>query len=416
MKKLLSILLSLCLVFSVIAVMASCDNGSVEEKTTQKEETTTENKFDGVTDGESVENTTEETSAEETESESESESESVTDEATTAEEVSTEELEGMYYDEENKIYHIYDAEGLYAFGAMVNDLYYNATDVYYLEECTISIDADIDCKDMPSWEPMVVCDWYDVVFEGNNHTIKNLKIDGVDAADAQDYGIAGQKTNMDNAFIGLLYSSVVTIQNLKFEGCVVTCYGQQNAIIVGWVAQSGEVTDLTISNCEVYDCKVLGYMPYGEGAEHAIGFRCAAFIGANFGGYVTLTKCRAESIVLTGFHNLAAFVGFDGVDCVYLEDCTATDIDITFSYTVASYTATNKEMNPEGSTYNKVFVDPFFCKAQWDDHLADELANGNSYTLVVYHDYEDPNAPEYDPENFRSGVYNYDYQYIGKAD
>ncbi len=375
MKKFLAIFLSTCLILAGCISFASCQTD--EENNNTSASTTAQNT-------ESQETTAAETT--------EQSSETATEETTTEEETDDSDSQGGLISVEDGIIHISNAEQLYAFNDYVN------IDYEDLSGLTISIDADINCNDMPVWEPLYLDGGADdLVIEGNNHTISNIRIVGEDG-------------EQNNGFIGIYSGTNLTIQNLNMSDFYIEAYGQQNAAFIGYI---GANTTVDIKNCEVYNLEINGYMDnYSEGHKN-IAFRCAGFVGGNFGGFVTIENCRAETLKMTGFHNLAAFVGYDAVDGLTLLDCSALDIDITFSYTESpSYTVTNDHRETTDQMYNVVFVDPFYCNAKWTEHLELDEGNGNTWDQVFYHDNEDPNAPTYTPDKFRSGVYDYDYDYI----
>lgn len=282
-------------------------------------------------------------------------------------------------------------EDLINLNKMVNDDYED------LSDCTISIDADINCKSIENWKPLeIYAD--NLTILGNDHKITNLTIIAEDGV-------------KNNGFIGFFNGENLLIKDLHLMDFKMEVYGAQAAALIGYI-DAGSIVE--IDNCEVYNLEINGYMDnYSEGHKN-IGFRISGFVGGNFGGYVTIKNCVAETFKLCGFHNLSAFVGYDMADGVTLLDSSATDIDITFSYTEApGYTITNDHRTTStDGTFNGVFVDPFYNSSKWEDHLQRDLDNGNTYNSVVYHDHEDPNAPAYDPDHLRSGLYDYDYNYI----
>ncbi len=129
--------------------------------------------------------------------------------------------------------------------------------------------------------------------------------------------------------------------------------------------------------------------------KHPICFRTSAFVGHNMSGFSDFVDCSAEDITLSGFHNLAAFVGYDGantVDEYCFKDCSVKNYNFTFSYCVsASYTIDQQQK----------FVSVFYNASNRSDSINFVADEGNTYTGVTYYDRSNDDEAYY-PENFRS--------------
>ena len=111
-------------------------------------------------------------------------------------------------------------------------------------------------------------------------------------------------------------------------------------------------------------------------------------------GQLGFLDCHVENIKLSGFHNMAGFVGYGSVtlDDFAFENCSVKNADFTFSYCLSdAYTV----------DMPRKFVSVFFNHAQWVDKVEATVEMGNTFEGVSYYDWTDDNA-EYTPADFRS--------------
>ena len=129
---------------------------------------------------------------------------------------------------------------------------------------------------------------------------------------------------------------------------------------------------------------------------HSIAMRVGGFVGyIGEDGEASFRACTAEDLTLSGFHNLAGFVGYDGsggLDASDFTACSVRDAHITFSYCMAeSYTPDQPQK----------FVSVFYNATDWADSTAACAEAGNVYTDVIFYDWAN-DSTAYTPENFRS--------------
>lgn len=361
MKRFITLLLSMMLVLSLAATMFACDQGQQSENPT---ETPTQEPAE--------QDTTEEVTTEQ----------DTTDEGTTEEETtvrSSEPVEGAI--------NIGTAEELIAWA---NTIIEDGTDYY---DIVINFTADIDLAGY-NWIPIDGTFLDCVTFEGNGHTIKNMTIEGTDesipdATRSMAYGygfIQNVEYNM-------------TFRNLNFDGAHITAWERHVGVFVGHMFGNAW---LTFENCHVTNFTLDGWMDYKNQREqggHNIGFRVAGFVGATFAGTVDFVDCTVKNGKMNGFHNLAAFVGYDAygavsVDC--FENCHAENLEMTFSYCLSDkYTVDMSEK----------FVSVFYNDPNWVDNIDDFADTGNTFKGIYFIDYTNPEAV-YEPTNFRSWSYD----------
>ena len=384
MKKLIALLLCLLLALSCVATLASCDSDKTEE-TTAKNETTTAAPSEETT--EATEETTdaaeETTDAVEETTEATEETSDVADESGDASDETQGSIDDTEYDPELYVV-IRNAEDLMAFNKSVNE------DYEYYDNMTIVLTADIDMTGY-TWIPLDGTCLMGTTFEGNNHTVSNLRI-----ADSEyEEGMAPPNGEKGCGFVGAACSDI-TFLNWTFLNTTVTAYDQA----VGNFLGSIRTGSAWFENCKSIGFTVDGWMDYDNqdraAGGHSISFREAGFIGHIVGGgSASFTDCAVENITLTGFHNLAGFVGYDGggmLDAFCFENCTVKNANFTFSYCMSdSYTI----------DMPRKFVSVFYNSGNWADNIDDCLDMGNDYLDVYFFDATDNNA-EYSPVDFRS--------------
>ena len=373
MKKLTALLLCLLMCLSCVAALASCDSTGTPEETTVKTETTTA----------PAEDTTEAPTEEVTETPTEEVTETPTEDATSEEtgepSGDTQAPDDTEYDPELYVV-IRSAEDLMAFNKAVNE------DMEFFDDMTVVFTADIDMTGY-TWTPLDGNSLYNVTFEGNGHTVSNLKF----ADYAPEQGTAAAE--MGSGFVGVVTMDLF-FKNLHFDTAEVTAYERAVGCFVG--LQNGGFIEF--ENCSVKNFTAEGWMDYNnqdrENGGHPISFRLAGFVGHNMNGGLSFLNCHVENIKLSGFHNMAGFVGYAcaSVDEFCFENCSVKNLECTFSYCLsASYTV----------DMPKKYVAVFFNHCQWVDKTDACLEMDNAYQDVYYYDWTDNNA-EYSPTDFKS--------------
>ena len=364
MKRIITMLLAMMLVLSLAATMFACDQGDTNP------EETTETPTEAPTEAPS-----------ETESETETETETETEsEEETTEDKTSQPVEGAI--------NISTAEELIAWA---NTIIEDGTD--YMD-VTVNFTADIDLSGY-NWIPIDGAYLDCVTFEGNGHTISNLTMAGnpdhmPDAIHNYAYGFGF----IQNAEYDL------TFKNLNFDNVNITAWERHVGVLVGNVYGNAW---LTVENVHLTNINLNGWMDYTnqdpETEGHPISFRVAGFVGAVFAGTLEFYDCSIKEAKMSGFHNLAGFVGYDATGALSADNftnCHVENIEMTFSYCQSdSYTADQP----------RKFVSVFYNANNWVDNIDDFTDTDNSYKGVYFIDYTDPDSV-YDPNNFRSWTYD----------
>ena len=363
MKKLTALLLCLLL---CVAAFAACapDTGTTEETTDATE----------VGTAAPSEETT--AAAEET---TEAIVEDTVAEETTAAGEETQDPADQEYDPELYVV-IRTAEDLMALNKAAVE------DGEYFDDMTVIFLADIDMTGY-TWTPMAGDSFYGVTFEGNGHTISNLQFAVHEPAPGTTADQIG------SGFIGISTGDL-TFQNLTIDTATVTAFERAVGCFVG--VQTGGY--ISFENCSVKNFTADGWLDYNNQDRandgHPISFRLAGFVGHNMAGQLYFNKCHVENVKLSGFHNMAAFVGYGSamLDEYAFEECTVKNLECTFSYCLSdSYTV----------DMPRKFVSVFFNHAQWIDKVDACVEMGNTFEGVSYYDWTDDNA-EYTPSDFAS--------------
>ena len=272
------------------------------------------------------------------------------------------------------------AEDLMAFNKAVNE------EGVYFDDMTVTFLADIDMEGH-EWIPLDGSFLMDVTFEGNGHTIRNLQF----AEYAPEAGT--DPSQMGSGFVGVANLDM-TFQNLTIDTARVTAYERAVGCFVG-VQTNGFIS---FENCAVKNFTADGWMDYGNqdraNGGHPISFRLAGFVGHNLAGQLYFNSCHVENVKLSGFHNLAAFVGYGSatLDAYAFEDCTVKNLECYFSYCMSNAYTIDQP---------KKYVSVFFNAADWVDNVELCVEMGNTFEGVSYYDWSDDNA-EYTPADFRS--------------
>ena len=367
MKKLTALLLCLVLCLSCVAIMASCDTTP-----DQPTDTTVSNDTTAAPTEETTEAPTEEVTEETTEETTDATEETTEGDAETSD-------PNVEYDPETHVV-ISSAEDLMAFNKAVNE------DFEYFDDMTVVFTADIDMTGY-EWIPLDGNCLFGVTFEGNGHTISNLKF--VDHDPEQ----GTPASEMGSGFVGVAPCDM-TFQNLTIDTASVTAYERAVGCFVG-VQTNGYIW---FENCYVKNFTADGWVDYAnqnrDEGGHPISFRLAGFVGHNMAGNLGFLKCHVENVKLSGFHNMAAFVGYGSVtlDEFAFEECSVKNLECTFSYCMSdAYTV----------DMPRKFVSVFFNHAQWVDKVQACVDMGNTFEGVSYYDYTNDNA-EYTPADFIS--------------
>lgn len=300
-------------------------------------------------------------------------------------------------------------EDLMLFNRFVNyelDESFYPSDWFAVDGQTVVLTADIDLSGY-EWIPLDGESLFDVVFDGQGHTIKNMNIKYNTERD-----VTGIESALGSGFVGTVaQGTYLTFKNITFEDAYVTARERHVGCLVGRNYGECSFEDITIKNFTVD-----GWCDYNNGKAETDGypicFRIGGIVGTTFGGYVDFTNCTVDGMLASGFHNLVGILGCDNVTGgsvtgYSFEGCHVENVKLVFSYCLsASYTV----------DMPRKFVSVFFNAAgnNWVDSVDDCLDNGNTYANVTYYDWtsteeydengnKDINAmEEYDAAQFRS--------------
>lgn len=369
MKKFLSLALCLAVLLSCAMIFSACDKGNdpkeTEAQTNAKTEAPTETPTEAPTETP-------------TEAPTEDNGEENTDpgeDATTDDNGDNGDYDPEYYVVINT------AEDLMAFNKAVNE----DGEVYF--DMTIVFTADIDLTGY-TWIPLNGLAFDYTTFDGNGHTISNMEI-----IHEPEQGTSPDQIGA--GFIGVATGDVI-FQDITFDNCKITAYERAVGNLIGCVTGGF----MTFENVNVKNFTVDGWMDYAnqnrDEGGHPINFRSAGFIGHIMaaGSSADFLNCHVENIKLSGFHNLAGFIGYasQSIDEYCFENCSVTNAEFTFSYCMAdAYTIDQP----------KKYVSVFYNAANWADNLDYVLEAGNTFSSVSYFDWSDDNT-EYTAGEFRS--------------
>ncbi len=253
---------------------------------------------------------------------------------------------------------------------------------------TVVFLADIDLTGY-LWTPLDGTRLRNVTFDGRGHTLSHLEfLPHEPAATAPD--------EIGSGFVGVS-TGALTFRDITFDHAHVTAYERAVACLVG-LNDAGDAT-LTFDHVRVTHFTADGWMDYrnqtAETGGHPVSTLLGGFIGHNRSGHATFTDCTVEDLALSGFSNLAAFVGYDSTGAIRPRDFTGCRVDgatLTFSYCLA------ENYTPD---MPRKFVSVFYNATDWADSTEGCLAGGNAYTDVYFMDHASGSRP-YAPEDFRS--------------
>ena len=173
--------------------------------------------------------------------------------------------------------YIFNATDLVAFSNAINNK--TLTTVY----TNVSLQSDVDLKNY-SWTPI---NWYtnygdyDLNFDGNNHTISNLTVEGLKKV----------------GFFGA--GSRVYVKNVIFDKANVKGINHVGVII-------GGTDDCGVENCTVKNSTVLSYVKDNDDGDKAgaiVGYLCSQPTA-----YVK--GCTVENCSVTGYRDVGGVVGY----------------------------------------------------------------------------------------------------------
>lgn len=276
------------------------------------------------------------------------------------------------------------AADLMAFGRAVNEGWSDFRDM------TVVIVDDVDMSGQV-WTPLDGNRLVGVTFEGFGHTISGLRL-----AD-HEYPVDEEPGNRHKGcgFVGVAAGNL-TFRNLTFASTGVDAYDHSVGNFVGAI-RDGLVE---FENCHSLGFTANGWMDWfhrdPQSGGHSIAMRMGGFVGyISEGGRATFDRCSVKELTLSGFHNMAGFVGYDGsgqLDASDFSDCLVEEAEITFSYCLAEgYTADQPQK----------FVSVFYNSQSWTDTVAGCVQAGNRYADVTYYDWAD-DGTAYTPDNFIS--------------
>lgn len=272
--------------------------------------------------------------------------------------------DGFIYNGTEKVYEIFNADGLVYFAQSVNggNSYTNQT---------IVLTDDIDLAGI-EWEPIDAWkgELSNAVIDGNGNTVYNLTIHGEGQGRL---GFIGENT------------STMTIKDLTFSGAEITNSGSFSAVVIGY--QYGAVT---LTNVDVTDSKVFGR----ESTDDVKDIRIGGLVGfsiLNDGAKLYLTNCDVTGSEFYGYHNVAGLVGT-------LYDCWG-DVNASYgngayvpkeAWSMTSCNVTDCRFTIDGPSANYVngfAVDSAYVKT-FDEATAafEELGNtqsGNTFTYTA---------------------------------
>ncbi|MBQ9779525.1 MAG: hypothetical protein IJW00_01135 [Clostridia bacterium] len=373
MKKFLSLTLCLAVLLSCALIFAACDNSGktneTEANTSAKTEAPTQAPADDATEAP-------------TETPTEAPTEEVTDPDEDGTEDGTTDGSGDNGDYDPEYYVVINsAEDLMNFNKAVNE----DGEVYF--DMTIVLTDDIDLTGY-TWVPLDGYAFDYTTFDGNGHTISNMEI----VHEPEQGTLADQ---IGAGFVGVARGDIY-FEDITFDNCKVTAYERAIGCLIGCVTGG----TMSFENVNVKNFTVDGWMDYAnqdrENGGHPISFRSAGFIGHIMaaGSSADFYNCHVDGIKLSGFHNMAGFIGYASqtVDEYCFEDCSVSNAEFTFSYCMSdSYTV----------DMPRKFVSVFYNAANWADNIDYCIEQGNTFSSVSYFDWTDDNK-EYTAGEFRS--------------
>ena len=210
----------------------------------------------------------------------------------------------LYFNGVEESYHhefIGSADSLFAFAKSVNE----GNDSWNGQKVVLVANVDLNNK---LWTPIgqTGATQFKGIFDGQNFTIKNLKID----ASAQ------TGANYSSGIFGWLNNA--TVKNLTVENATVT--GNHNvAVIAGYMETAG----CTINNCHVINATVVAHHANGD----ACGDKVGVIVGHAGNAGVKVENCTATKSTVTAGRDAGQIAG--AAIATNVTGCAATDVTVT---------------------------------------------------------------------------------------
>lgn len=200
----------------------------------------------------------------------------------------------------NGVYSISNANGLFAFAKSVN------VDGKTYSGKTVKLTADIDLNNAV-WTPVgqTGATQFLGTFDGDNHTISNLKINNAD-----------KSANCSSGLFGWLNSAIV--KNVTIAGANVA--GHHN---VGTIAGYMETSGCTIENCHVSNATISCTSANSE----ANGDKCGGIVGHAGNAGVKVKDCSVSNSSISAGRDAGQVVG--AALEVNVVNCTASEVTVT---------------------------------------------------------------------------------------
>ena len=197
-----------------------------------------------------------------------------------------------------------NAEGLVKFAKQVNEAKMSYAD----KKLTFELGADIDLTGI-NWEPIGQTgnQQFQGVFDGKNHTIKNLTINKESTSNAVAAGFFGWLNNGAN------------IKNIKFDGVKITANGY-TGVVAGYI-ENHVTPEAQISNCHVNNATISSKV---NGA--AKGAKVGGIVGI-FTDPAYVTNCSVSNTNIDAARDAGQIVGATYIGRVV--NCTATNVNVT---------------------------------------------------------------------------------------
>ena len=197
-----------------------------------------------------------------------------------------------------------NAEGLVKFAKQVNEAKMSYAD----KKLTFELGADIDLTGI-NWEPIGQTgnQQFQGVFDGKNHTIKNLTINKESTSNAVAAGFFGWLNNGAN------------IKNIKFDGVKITANGY-TGVVAGYI-ENHVTPEAQISNCHVNNATISSKV---NGA--AKGAKVGGIVGI-FTDPAHVTNCSVSNTNIDAARDAGQIVGATYIGRVV--NCTATNVIVT---------------------------------------------------------------------------------------
>ncbi len=197
-----------------------------------------------------------------------------------------------------------NAQGLVKFAKQVNETKMSYAD----KKLTFELGADIDLTGI-NWEPIGQTgnQQFQGVFDGKNHTIKNLTINKESTSNAVAAGFFGWLNNGAN------------IKNIKFDGVKITANGY-TGVVAGYI-ENHVTPEAQISNCHVNNATISSKV---NGA--AKGAKVGGIVGI-FTDPAYVTNCSVSYTNIDAARDAGQIVGATYIGRVV--NCTATNVIVT---------------------------------------------------------------------------------------